>query len=301
MKHTSCLACSKQDCTLQCANCRIVRFCGKECQVHAWKHHKAFCKAVTNPTRSAIRKSNGDSSQMGMCVIVDGFGPCGSGWDDTVKMRQQLLVDGMDVIHINGSRGGDSISLQVAALLLSEKKPKAMIFFGFGSGGDGSDEKFFKQKHFIDALKSWTDAGGNFLVQGERTKYTGNWPSWFGKNWKDGDYVRTSHNCFAVGKDATSWCSSWYKDSPGAVVSRYNVKACMLQNVAPEDILFATDEDSHTYSMVPGFGGQDVGANQVAVACARYGAGSVSFIGDVNHEGDTLKIMSVIARGSPVP
>jgi hypothetical protein len=286
-----CLACSK-DCTLRCANCKVVRFCGKDCQVEAWKHHKAFCKSVCNPAKSNSSSENKDQT----CVIIDGFGPCGSGWDDMVKARQRLLLDGMHVVHINGGKGGNSISLQVASLLLSETKPNALIFFGFGSGGDGSDEKFFKETRFVEALKSWCDSGGRFIVQGERTKYTGSWPSWFGKKWKDGNYFRTDHKCFASGSDATSWCT-WYKDSPGAVLSRYNVKACMLQNVDTEDVLFGAVEGAKSYSLVPGFGGQDVGENQTAVAFSRFGNGTVSFFGDVNHEEATLKIMSVIARG----
>ena len=41
--------------------------------------------------------------------------------------------------------------------------------FGFGSGGDGSDEHFFKGAVFIDALKLWYENGGTrFIVQGER-------------------------------------------------------------------------------------------------------------------------------------
>jgi hypothetical protein len=211
--------------------------------------------------------------------------------------REQLLRSGMDVVHINGGKGGPNISVQVASLLGSEIKPGALIFFGFGSGGDESDSHFYNGSHFKEALKSWCAGGGRFIVQGEGTRRTGNWPSWFDKNWKDCDYFRTDHKCFAVGPNATNWCE-WYKNSMGAVLSTYNVKACMLENVDAEEILFGTMEDSQSYSLVPGFGGQNIGGGKTAVAFGKFGSGTVSFFGDVNHETDTLKIMAVIARGN---
>ena len=291
----SCLSCSKE-CTLRCSNCKAVFFCNKECQKSAWKNHKAFCKSVTKP---AISTAASDDEPRQTCVIIDGFGPCGSGWNDMLKAKDQLLKIGINVIQIDGSKGGKSISRQVASLLKSDNKPNAMIFFGFGSGGDGSDENFFDSSKggiFQAALKSWCDAGGRFIVQGERTAYTGGWPKWFGLGWKDGSYYRTDHKCFAVGPDASSWCQ-WYKSSKGAVKTTYNVKACMLTHVEPSDVLFGCVDDAQSYSVVPGFGGQEIEAGSTAIAFARYGSGTVSFFGDVNHEDDTIRIMSVIARG----
>eukprot|EP00521_Asterionellopsis_glacialis_P016077 CAMPEP_0195293046 /NCGR_PEP_ID=MMETSP0707-20130614/11538_1 /TAXON_ID=33640 /ORGANISM="Asterionellopsis glacialis, Strain CCMP134" /LENGTH=241 /DNA_ID=CAMNT_0040353671 /DNA_START=193 /DNA_END=918 /DNA_ORIENTATION=+ len=236
---------------------------------------------------------------MQTCVIVDGFGPCGSGWDDMIKARDRLLLSGMNVVHIDGGKGGPNRSLQVASLLESEKKPNAIIFFGFGSGGDGSDGYFYSPhmgRYFRKALKSWCAAGGRFIVQGERIAYTGRWPSWFGKSWIDGDYFRTDHKCFAVGSDATNWCE-WYKNSQGAMLSTYNVKACMLKNVDPTEVLFGSVENARSYSLVEGFGGQEIGEGSTAVAFAQFESGTVSFFGDVNHEDKTIQIMAVIACG----
>ena len=100
----TCLACSKE-CSLQCSDCRVVHFCNRECQKSAWKHHKAFCKSVTNPAVSSHHKNTDDNDdQRQTCVIIDGFGPCGANWDDTIKSREQLLLCGMDVIYINGMK-----------------------------------------------------------------------------------------------------------------------------------------------------------------------------------------------------
>ena len=282
-----CLNCLKE-CNLKCSNCKVVYFCNRDCQKNAWKKHKAFCKSVSNPT-------NVGGSQT--CLIIDGFGPCGSGWDDMVNGRQVLLQRGMNVMHINGGKGGSSLPIQVASLLKSPQKPQAMIFFGFGSGGDGSDGHFYKLFDFQKAVTSWCQAGGRFIVQGERVESTGNWPQWFGKDWKNSSYYRTDHKCHANSNDDQSWCT-WYSSKKGAVPSRYNVKACMLTNVEPQDVLFGAQEGARSYSLVPGFGGEEIDESNTAVAFARYGEGTVSYFGDVNHEQETLEIMSVIAMGN---
>lgn len=85
-----------------------------------WKNHKSFCKRVATPTNSP---SKNNSQQT--CVIIDGLGPIASGWDDMLGARRHLLPDGgvLDVIHIDGSKGGASISVQVASLLKSNTPP----------------------------------------------------------------------------------------------------------------------------------------------------------------------------------
>jgi len=308
--NNTCLACSKE-CSLQCSYCRVVYFCDRECQKSAWKDHKAFCKSVKNPAVSSHKNTN-DDAQRQTCVIIDGFGPCGPKWDDTLRSREQLLLCGMDVIYINGTKGGATLPAQVASLLLQSSSkttpPNALLFWGFGSGGDGvSDQKFYESSHFKAAVISWCANGGRFIVQGERTRMMGNWPMWFDKQWKDSDYYRTDHKCFAVSAaenddmaDVTAahhhWCK-WYKDSDGAVVTTYNVKACMLENVDPTEVLFGTTDDSQSYSLVPHMSGHKIEKGKTAVAFGKYGSGTVSFFGDVNHEHATIQIMTVIARG----
>lgn len=38
-----CLCCSKKDCTLRCANCKVY-YCSAECQKKSWPVHKNHCK-----------------------------------------------------------------------------------------------------------------------------------------------------------------------------------------------------------------------------------------------------------------
>ena len=63
-------------------------------------------------------------------------------------------------------------------------------------------------------------------------------------------------------------------------------------------VLFGAQEGARSYSLVPGFGGVEIDESNTAVAFARYGEGTVSYFGDVNHEQETLEIMSVIAMGN---
>ena len=110
---------------------------------------------------------------------------------------------------------------------------------GWGSGGnDEVNNAFSCSPDFRIELLDWVRKGGCFLVQGERVKFCGDWPKRFDKTWKDGSYYRTDHMCFA---GSTHW-RNWYKESPGAFTGRCNVKACMLENVANDEILFGTEE-----------------------------------------------------------
>lgn len=246
------------------------------------------------------------------CVILDGMGPIGPNCDFSLQaIKAQLLASSVNVIVIDVSRG-KQVPLQVAALLddtNKHKKPDALFLLGWGAGDHPVEKQFAESAEFKAAAQQWCRQGGRFMVQGERIRLRGPWPSWFDKEWTDGDYYRTDFTCCAVAseEDATSnnnnnnnnnthWCQ-WYKDAQGAVTSPYNVKACMVQNVAVNEALFVTTEDSTSDSPVPFMGGEDIAANQVAVAWGRYGEGTVSFFGDVNFEKTTLKIMSVIARG----
>ena len=38
-----CFRCGKENCNLKCANCKVARYCSKECQKLHWKHHKKVC------------------------------------------------------------------------------------------------------------------------------------------------------------------------------------------------------------------------------------------------------------------
>jgi hypothetical protein len=272
-----------------------------------WKSHKAFCKQLAEPF---IKVTPRDAAAVAeatvvkdLCVLVDGMGPVGPGGDYMKGARRALLNAGANVAVIDATKGA-KIPEQVAAMLdCKDAAPSSLIMLGWGSGDSQSELDFAASNVFRAAATRWCRAGGRFMVQGERVALAGNWPSWFDKSWSSSDYFRTDHKCFAADEsNATNsvqqkhWCE-WYKEAKGAVTSGYNVKACMLKDVELEDILFGTEEGAASYSLVPGFGGQSIGAGQVAIAFSRFEAGTVSFFGDVNYEDETLKIMAILARG----
>jgi hypothetical protein len=293
-----CLNCSKA-CTLRCARCRVVSFCNRECQEKSRKAHKVFCKAVANPERS-VRDSASTSTNT--CLIVDGLGPCGSNWDYMKRSKQELSLAGVHVCVVNAEKGRH-IPEQVASLLAwnegKEATFRSILILGLGSG-DNISHLFYDSPLFREASVSWVQAGGHFLVQGERTAMCGHWPEWFGKTWKDGDYVRTSHTCFARPSGANGeiahWCK-WYHEASGAITKDINVKATMLNNVPADEVLFGTDAGARSYSLVPSMRGQSIEEGMVAVALGKCGQGTVSFFGDVNHEDETVRTIAIVARG----
>jgi len=226
------------------------------------------------------------------------MGPIGPGWDYMKGARRELLDAGVHVMVVDATKGS-KIPEQVASLLLSKNKapPDAIIMLGWGAGGTDIEEEFATNSTFREAAKSWCRAGGRFIVQGERVGMFGDWPMWFDKAWKNGEYVRTDHRCFAAGPDAVHWWNE-YANAKGAVTSTYNVKACMITDVEPADVLFGTADNAASYSLVPSMQGRSIGSGQVAIAVSQYGEGTVSFFGDVNFEDETLQIMAIVARGS---
>ena len=283
-----CHHCGKST-NVRCSHCQIIHYCNRDCQKIMWKSHKAFCKTMSSMdvTGRGIDKST--------CVIIDGLGPLGPDSDFLRSTQHALQVWGVPTKVLDIYKGRSQLVTQIACLLKHPTKlPGSILMLGWGSGDE--DFGFSKSTEFREAVVEWCKVrGGRFLVQGERTRLFGRWPQWFGLEWVDGGYFRTDHQCHAVGTDALHWSKSWYPQAKGAVTSRYNVKACMLQDVQAQDALFASVDGATTYSLVPGFGGRTVQEGSTAVAWAKVGEGTVSFFGDVNYEEPTLDIMSVIA------
>jgi hypothetical protein len=160
------------------------------------------------------------------------------------------------------------------------------IILGWGSGGGCGD--YDDDPVFSEGLVAWVENGGCLIVQGEGISDSGvSWPSWFGLDWKSSWYRRTTHVLNT---------NHWFSEEAHSLVPRMNVKACMVTNVELEDRLYGAEDDAVTHSLVPGFRGIPVSSDQVAVALAKYGAGTVSFYGDVNIEEETIKTVGMIAR-----
>jgi hypothetical protein len=211
----------------------VVSFCNRDCQEKTWKAHKAFCKAIANPTLSS---NNSASTSTSTCLIVDGMGPCGPDWDYMKLSKAEMVKAGVHVCVINVEKGRN-IPEQAAALFAwnegKEATFRSILMLGFGSGDSSLELAFSDSSVFQEAAVSWVQKGGNFLVQGERLARCGQWPAWFGKTWKDGDYYRTDHTCFArpsssaTTEEIVHWCK-WYHQAAGAITGDINVKASLL-------------------------------------------------------------------------
>jgi len=157
----------------------------------------------------------------------------------------------------------------------------------------GGDEDFFTSVSFRRHLLAWVSGGGTVLFHGERnvTQAFG----WFGKPWRFTNYLRTVHHCFATGPESPHCCRGWYPEVVGAVVHDVSVKACLLSDVPPHEILFGSGTGAVSQSMV--FAPQELDPGMCAVAVGEYGAGYVGFFGDVNAEDSTQQIVATLALG----
>jgi len=310
-----CENCGKP-CKTRCSQCKTMDFCSRECQKDLWKTHKAFCHGIAHPTlaisEEACLAAADACSQK--CLVVDGLAPGGAGCDDMTRARAQLLKCGIDVAVVDVTKCKGYFVRQLASLLHMQPPqrdecpfyPTAILVLGWGSGG--IPQEWNENKDFQDAIQQWVRNEGNFLVQGERVRMCDDWPtSWFDKPWKDGDFLRTDHKCFAAGPDATHWASDWFQERYVNVGNdeeskknrlNYNVHACMLKDVPPHETLYGSMDDDASHFVVPEMAGVPIGSGSVAVAYGKYGQGTVSFFGDVNYEEQTLELMAVIAKGN---
>jgi hypothetical protein len=291
--------------TLRCACCKVIFFCSRECQKQAWKAHKAFCKAVANPTQSTKASVSTSTST---CLIVDGMVQWGSESEsDYMKCsREELLFLGVHVCVINAGKGR-RIPEQVASLLAwnegKEATFRSILIVGFGNLCRNMDlAEGFTVNPFREASVSWVQKGGNFLVQGEKIAEVGQWPAWFGKTWRDGADLGSSLTCFArpsadANGEIVHWCK-WYHKASGAITKNISAKAFMLQDVPDDEILFGTDPNvcARAGSMAE-LHRKSIDQEMAAVAFGKCGEGTVSFFGDVNHEDETVRTIAIIARG----
>lgn len=61
-KNADCSYCGKRDASnsmSKCAGCRVVRYCGPQCQTYHWKVHKKMCKYLDLRRRSSIESATG--------------------------------------------------------------------------------------------------------------------------------------------------------------------------------------------------------------------------------------------------
>ena len=204
----------------------------------------------------------------------------------------------VSVVHLDN----DFITPSQIAIALNKGNFSTCIILGWGSGDEDVEKEYNVDSAFRAGLVAWVvQEGGCLIVQGERISHAGgNWPTWFGLNWKSGDYCRTTHvlnrNHWFVAETQNN-----NNNNKLLVCPKMNVKACLVTNVKLEDRLYGAEDDAVTNSHVPGFGGNAVSSDQIAIALAKCGAGTVSFYGDVNIEKETIKTVGMIAKYAVVP
>ncbi|OAA41342.1 hypothetical protein NOR_05420 [Metarhizium rileyi] len=107
-----------------------------------------------------------------------------------------------------------------------------------------------------------------------------------GLQWEVGCYHRTT---LALNQSAVGVANAQ------KLPKRYSQKAVFVNNVAPEDMWYKTDDDSVIQSMVfPPTSGQVAGGT--AVALAKVGEGKLGYVGDVNAEDGSNAVVLAMCR-----
>lgn len=138
-----------------------------------------------------------------------------------------------------------------------------------------------KNKLLTDALIQFTKAGGTTIFAGMCSGFATpfNTKDFFGKwdlPWRCGSYLRTT---FTANPRARL-------DLKARIATSYSMKALHLANVATEDLLYITTDDSHTESLV--FGPERVElTGEGPIVFAQYHQGRIGWVGDVNNEQST--------------
>eukprot|EP00036_Acanthoecidae_sp_10tr_P016257 CAMPEP_0206308394 /NCGR_PEP_ID=MMETSP0106_2-20121207/11835_1 /ASSEMBLY_ACC=CAM_ASM_000206 /TAXON_ID=81532 /ORGANISM="Acanthoeca-like sp., Strain 10tr" /LENGTH=316 /DNA_ID=CAMNT_0053739429 /DNA_START=106 /DNA_END=1057 /DNA_ORIENTATION=+ len=210
-------------------------------------------------------------------------------WTEGLLPQMELAGLQVTVCHAEHAEAAPDAFAQVGSALASDLFD-ACIIVQIGSSEYTAD--FFTAQHFKAQLKSWVAGGGTLLLHGERrvTKAC----EWFGKTWKNAEYVRTTHHCFATGGREALLLGVVFNEQ-GAITTDISVKACTVNNVPQSEVLFGIRDGAVSHSLV--FGGRPVDAELCAVAVGEYGAGYVGFFGDVNAESTTLSTIVTLARG----
>ena len=155
-------------------------------------------------------------------------------------------------------------------------------------GSGGNDEPFFHQD-VKSLLIEWTRKGGKLMLHGERP-LTAVFNEWFDKPWCfRGDFYRRTQ--FELN-------SSSILATMAILPSTYNVKCCMLSDVAEEEKLYKPVKGAVAYSLVhaPGFAGTPIEGGMCPVAVSRFVNGTLIFFGDVNAESETIKILICLGQ-----
>ena len=108
------------------------------------------------------------------------------------------------------------------------------------------------------------------------------WES-FGLDWASGDYHRIDF-ALSPGAKGVLEQSQWY-----TLDKAYKVKALHLKSVSREGKVYIPTDTSKTQSLV--FGPAEADQAQTPAAFVNYGKGKVGYVGDVNNEAGSKKLV----------
>lgn len=149
------------------------------------------------------------------------------------------------------------------------------------AGGDTHSTPFLAPEDALGRdLRGWVAGGGTFaVVQAEDRAHT--FHRLFDKAWKYKWYSRLTHTFNPGAASAAVFAHP-------ACLPSMNIKAVLFEDVPPHEAVF-----SGTY-------GEDIA---VAVACGAFGdnGGTVTSIGDVNLEKDTLRVLCALVGAARPP
>lgn len=150
------------------------------------------------------------------------------------------------------------------------------------------------QREMWKTTRDWVTAGGRFVIGGPgvshmRPDAMNEMLSGLGLPWQMLEYMRTTH----FRNDA----NPLFAALPPKAVARsllpqsYSMKSIMLKGVAEQDALYRSTEESQVESLAMAMGGGKMSAGKVAVAATAVGRGWIGWVGDVNQESGSDKVV----------
>lgn len=200
-----------------------------------------------------------------------------SAYDELFQSLFDKLHHFAQVLHIK--------TKQQAYEYLDSKTPRSILI---------SDEALTKPKHqkVLDKVLFYARCGGvvvvgvhfpSFTTLEAFDKFFGE--EGFGLPWRRGDYHRASFRF-------NSSCVLTTDVEPSLFPAPYSMKVLHVQNARAHEKIFVPVADAVTQSHV--LSPERVDQTQAAVVGARFGAGHVFYIGDVNLEEESRKIILLL-------
>ncbi|KAK3654134.1 hypothetical protein LTR56_004188 [Elasticomyces elasticus] len=267
----------------RCANCRDAQYCSRACQRADWKQHKQVCElkqTTTHDANASTETSAGPSdspSQAHGTARADGAPTIA-----LLSLEKQGFFDEMFEGLVATLKAKGSITEYTDRdgaydMLTAATRPDIVL---------ATDAALPESKYMSIRRKAYDYAtnGGTLIFMGHFSSFARppaikTMFNAFGLPWESGDYHRTT---FDVNAAMTRFDTA-------SLVPSYSQKALHLQHVAREDAIYLPTSSSQTQSMV--FAPQSVNLAQSPAVLGVCGRGKVGYLGDVNAEEGTTKVV----------